>query len=461
VTSQRQNELADQLARARERLLALMGDLREVEGEIESLGAARERHALVGSACAALEALAESGGAALFWGETGGDADARLRDARARVDAFDKHFQGLEDHRRSLVDEIAVQEDVYELAEYDVLELQREEENRKREWIVEREIGPEPAREAVLPWSYEGGDERLFRRSLAFAFVASVVFGVLVPQIPLPLPERRAVVEVPERLARLLQPPRPAAPPAPARPLEPRTDAKPIPETPRVAEQPAPAPGPTPESESGPGAGSTAGARGILAFREKLSGMARSAPGARLGLQARIGDSAEAASGLPVRSLVTSAASGSNAGVQLASISRGGGGGGGSLASVQVERATSAIGGGGGSARPGAGSGAGSSHALGRSDEEIQIVFDRHKAGLYRLYNRELRNDPTLKGQMVLRMRIEPDGSVSLCALQATDMDAPQLAAQVVERVRTFDFGAKPDVSAVTILYPIDFLPAT
>jgi hypothetical protein len=38
-------------------------------------------------------------------------------------------------------------------------------------------------------------------------------------------------------------------------------------------------------------------------------------------------------------------------------------------------------------------------------------------------------------------------------------MNAPELAQQVVERVRTFDFGAK-DVAAVTIVYPIDFLPA-
>jgi hypothetical protein len=98
---------------------------------------------------------------------------------------------------------------------------------------------------------------------------------------------------------------------------------------------------------------------------------------------------------------------------------------------------------------------------LGRTDEEIQIVFDRYKAALYRLYNRELRSDPTLKGQMILRLTIEPDGSVSLCQLQASDMKAPQLAAQVVERVGTFDFGAKEGIVAVTILYPIDFLPAT
>lgn len=125
---------------------------------------------------------------------------------------------------------------------------------------------------------------------------------------------------------------------------------------------------------------------------------------------------------------------------------------------VQAGRVTSSIGGGGGGAggdRPLASGGPG----LSRTDEEIQIVFDRYKAALYRLYNRELRKDPTLRGQMVLRLTIEPDGSVSMCGLQASDMNAPELSAQVVDRVRTINFGAK-DVGAMTIVYPIDFLPA-
>jgi hypothetical protein len=61
---------------------------------------------------------------------------------------------------------------------------------------------------------------------------------------------------------------------------------------------------------------------------------------------------------------------------------------------------------------------------------------------------------------MVLRLTIEPDGSVSMCTLQSSDMNAPELAAQVVERVKTINFGAKEGVQALTIVYPIDFLPA-
>ena len=78
---------------------------------------------------------------------------------------------------------------------------------------------------------------------------------------------------------------------------------------------------------------------------------------------------------------------------------------------------------------------------------------------MYRLYNRELRKDPTLRGQLILRLTIEPDGTVSLCQLQSSDMSAPVLAQQVVDRVSNFDFGAKEDIVAMTIIYPIDFLP--
>src|SRR5690606_26123174 len=96
-----------------------------------------------------------------------------------------------------------------------------------------------------------------------------------------------------------------------------------------------------------------------------------------------------------------------------------------------------------------------------RTDEEIQIVFDRYKAALYRIYNRELRRDPTLRGKMVLRITIEPDGTVSACTVESTDMNSPTLVSEIVDRVKRFNFGPKEGVPALTILYPIDFLPAS
>jgi hypothetical protein len=249
------------------------------------------------------------------------------------------------------------------------------------------------------------------------------------------------------------------------------TEMPPEQESPQVAaEQPAQV-DPTPEQPAGGGIpneppGQRARASGILAFRESFAAAANR-PAARLGTDARITSGGDSAVGRPERAMVTTMAPGSSGGINIGALSRGlgsgtgdgSGGGGAMLAGVTTARVGGLIGGGGGG---GGGAGrplAGSSGIAGRTDEEIQIVFDRYKAALYRLYNRELRNDPSLRGQMVLRLTIEPSGAVSFLELQSTDMNAPALVTQVLERVRTFDFGAK-DVAAITIIYPIDFLPA-
>src|SRR6266851_1367966 len=261
-------------------------------------------------------------------------------------------------------------------------------------------------------------------------------------------------------------------PGAPAPALKPKPNAPAGPDRPGKAELP---PGPVVGFPVEPK--QKVGNAGILAFRDKIASLAQDNVVVPLGADARhvVADEVGQTS---VRSLLTSNTAGSSGGINLASLSRsvggggGGGGGGGNggggvggrgtgaggggIGGVGVGRAVSPIAPITGAERPKARGGPGAA----RTDEEIQIVFDRYKASFYRLYNRELRNNPALKGQIVLRLTIEPDGSVSMCALQSTDVDAPDLATQVVGRIRTINFGAKDGVSAVRIMYPIDFLPA-
>ena len=227
----------------------------------------------------------------------------------------------------------------------------------------------------------------------------------------------------------------------------------------------------TPELPPGPDAAEQqkqkVGRAGILAFKEQFASLATDQSAPRLGADARY-STADDMGRSSSHSVLTTNTPGSSGGINVASLNHsvGGGGGGGAgggigrggAGGVSIGRATSPIAAfGGGADRPKARGGPGPA----RTDEEIQIVFDRYKASFYRLYNRELRNNPALKGQMVLRLMIEPDGSVSMCVLQSSDMDAPDLAAQVVSRTKTINFGAKDGVQAVTITYPIDFLPAT
>ena len=206
------------------------------------------------------------------------------------------------------------------------------------------------------------------------------------------------------------------------------------------------------------------GTAGILKYKDQFASLAQDQNAPRLGSDARYAtadETGEASS----RSVLTTNTPGSSGGIDAGSLSRsvgggggrGGGGGGMGGPGLQLAKATSSIAGIGGGDRPKAHSGPGAS----RTDEEIQIVFDRYKSAFYRDYNRALRSNPTLQGKMVLRLTIEPDGAVSMCQLQSTDMDAPDLVVQVVNRVKTINFGPKDGVQAVTITYPIDFLPAT
>jgi hypothetical protein len=458
---QYQQALSAELAQARVALDASAVDLRAVDAELEELATERQQYGLLLDACNALDKLDKIGGAALFWGESAdrGASTSYVRGVRARVAQFDARVSEIEVRRAAVIDRIRQQESHAAFIEDVLFEALEADEKRKQEWIVEREISKLPAYKASMPWTRGGEEDKRFRKSAATTLLLCLLFALIVPYIPLPASILKPEVQVPERIVRLLIESRPKPP------MQAREQPKPKPQDKPVEHQPtkeAPKLAAKPEKEvPEPAAGEgpkVAAEQGILAFREKFAGMQQDQALARLGSQAQINSSSD--SGPVQRAMLTTNAPGSSGGINLASLSRGvgGSGGNGGMANVQVTRVTSGIGGIGkpGADRPLSGDGVGPA----RTDEEIQIVFDRYKAALYRLYNKELRKDPTLRGQMVLQLTIEADGTVSMCALQASDMNAAELSAQVVERVRTINFGPKQGVPAITILYPIDFLPA-
>jgi hypothetical protein len=450
--------LLAQLAQAQEELDRLAGDLRAVDGELEALSTERQQYRLLGDACGALEQLAQLGAAELFWGDRAavGSGEQQMRRVRSLVDGFEKQVGAIEERRQIALEAVLrKQEDTDWIAD-DVLEAQQAEEALAQEWLIEREVGELAMRPAVMPWTRGGEEDARFRKQAWTHVAILLLLALILPHIEIPIFEPEAAPALPERVVTLVQkkalpPPKEVTPQVP--------DVKPV-----VAEKTVTEPAKKTGASKGPGEGPSEGpGKGLLAFKEQLSGIKVNQQLARLGADAHVTNTG-AASGVVQRSMISSSAPGSSGGINLSSLSRGvngggSGGGAGAIAGVQIARATSNIAGGGGGRGDG-GKGVGNGAIAGRSDEEIQIVFDRHKSELYRLYNRELRRDPTLRGQMILHLRIEPDGSVTMCELRGSDMRAPDLAAQVVARVRTFDFGAKENIGPVTILYPIDFLPA-
>ncbi|HXH27742.1 MAG TPA: AgmX/PglI C-terminal domain-containing protein [Candidatus Polarisedimenticolia bacterium] len=472
MKSQEELKLGAQVDQARERLEGLTTDLRVVDDEAERLAPQRIQHELLAQACGSLEKLGEIGAASLFWGDRVEPARVaeQLRRIRGLVSAFQARLDALDARRGTLLAEIGRRKESLAILGEDLYDVREAEERRKHEWVVEREISPVPRHVQLMAWARGGEEDRFFYKTLAATMLVGSLLGAWLPMIALPLPDPFVPDNMPRRLVQFIrQEQAKPVPPPPVVAEKPPEQKPPEPREPKPAKQPKPAEQPgqpqakspgTAVAESRPGQG--VGKAGILAFRDKFASLAQDKVTPQLGAGARYRN-ADDASRASTRSMLTTNAPGSSGGINLGALSLGvgggggGGGGGGAIQGVQIGRATSSIAGIGGGDRPLARGGPGAS----RTDEEIQIVFDRYKARFYRLYNEELRRDPSLRGQMVLRLTIEPDGSVSMCRLQSSDMHAPDLAVQVVDIVRTINFGAKEGVRALTIVYPIDFLPAS
>lgn len=413
-----------------------------------ALHAERPKYVVLREICDRLEQLRALGAENLFWGEQGASAPAHLEEIQQRFVRYDERLTELQAKHARLGGEMRGVRGRLSAINDEILDLEEQEEEERYGFVIEREMRPRAFRPAVMPWFGDRDDERRYRRFLLAALLFSIVLGYLVPLWNLPVPEHEKVIEIPERLAKLIVEKELPPPPPKVTQELPRKENK---------EEKHPRKDvPKPKTEATKLARKKAESTGLLAFKENFAELMENPAEARLGAQAHVSNKGQHASKTE-RSLVVAKLGGSSGGIDTSQLSRNVGDAGSNIGDVAFSRVSSSIGDDyTGDDRP-LSDGMGPS----RTDEEIQIVFDRYKAALYRIYNRELRKNPLLQGKMVLRITIEPDGHVSLCKLESSDMHAPQLEAMIVERVRHFNFGPKEGVPVVTILYPIDFLPAS
>jgi TonB family protein len=302
----------------------------------------------------------------------------------------------------------------------------------------------------TLPWTPVAEDERRFRRLLGGMALAAILLSIVMPWLPLPEVADDLVPEVPSRYARLIiEKPKPPPPPVVTE-AEPEIEevAQPDPEPVKPDQRPAPRAEP-----KVPDARERAAKAGVMAFADTLADLRDHEAVASVSRQ----DDLSAGSGETShneRSLITSRAGKASGGINTAGLSRDTGGGG--VGGRQTTAVASSIGGGGsGSASDGDGGG----RLAARSREEIELVFDRNKNAIFALYNRALRQDPTLRGKLVLRLTISPGGEVTDCDVVSSELADSAFERKLVARVRMFRFEAK-DVATVTTTKPIDFFPA-
>jgi hypothetical protein len=449
-----------------------------VEAELETFSADQQRFEALQEVCNALDKLDQLEGGGLFWDglPVVEDIAAHLEGLRHRIAQFEEEIRGSREKQESIKEQIEqCLDDLWDLEE-EVRLAHAREERRQDEFVIEREASQVPYSPAIMPWTYDGESERAFRRALAVAMLLCLFFGSGIPMVNVPLPERAVVIEIPKRLATLVkkEPPKPEPVREVKKPekaeeeeklaseSEPKkTDKK---QKQQVQEEPKVA---AAQGDGKQAARKKAEKVGVLAFKSSFSDLMEEVPVARLGVEAHLSKAPTGAPGQAQarRSLVAMEARGGSGGIggignggysRNVGIGGGGGGSGTGFGSVGIARVESSVAG----LVEEKGRPLSDGPAPGRTDEEIQIVFDRYKATLYRIYNTELRKDPTLRGKILLRITIEPSGELSLCKVESTDLDSPDLVAKIVARVKRFNFGPKEDVLKTTILYPIDFLPA-
>jgi hypothetical protein len=466
--AQRQQVLLGQIGQIREKIAGLEANLREIDSELDGLSGQRQQYQLLGDACDSLNKLSEMGVGSMFWGEqlNGFDPEQRLQQVSRNVAEFREKVSAVEQARQSVATDLFNERCRIDDLTDDLDEVREAEEAARHEFAIVREERKQEFRPMVMPWNKQGEDQRRFRKVLLICLLFMFVFGGIPQFWTLPEVDKSKPVEIPERLAKMVekkkQQPKPVEKVKEAKKDEPKKE-EPKKEEVKPKKEDTTKPNPTPVEVKV--ARAKAESSGVLAFKNSFSDLMEDMP-SDLGADARISDTPKQNSGgaAGTRSLILAQATGGSGGLAGGSVSRGGfgaGGAGGGGRAISgsghgVGKATSGIVAGMGDADRPLSKGAGPA----RTDEEIQIVFDKYKAALYRIYNRELRNDPSLRGKMVLALTIEPDGHVSACRVQSTDLDSEALSKDIVERVSKFNFGPKEGVPTTKILYPIDFLPA-
>ncbi len=74
-------------------------------------------------------------------------------------------------------------------------------------------------------------------------------------------------------------------------------------------------------------------------------------------------------------------------------------------------------------------------------------------------YERELRNNPTLNGRVLVRFTIQTSGSVSGASATENSTGSPAVATCVVRTISRFRFNPGPEGGSVTFAYPFVFAP--
>lgn len=114
----------------------------------------------------------------------------------------------------------------------------------------------------------------------------------------------------------------------------------------------------------------------------------------------------------------------------------------------------------GGPGGPSVSSASGGGGTSGRSLSEIREVVAQYIAGLKYLYDRELKQRPSLHGKVTVEFVVTGPGDVAEVRLVNSGLGHPALESAILGRIRGWRFPAKPGDST-RVTFPFDFVAPT
>lgn len=295
-----------------------------------------------------------------------------------------------------------------------------------------------------LPWGSSGAEDRLLGLIGMILLVFFLPAAILIPMLDVPEPTQEEREEVPPQMARMVDEPEPVEPEEPEPEPEPEQEEPEPPEDPDPEPEPEPQPEPDPQSVEE--AREVASESGLVGMKDQLSDLREMADSGSTELRAPdaegtdTGESDDAQSG-PDREQVLADSGGAE-----------------SLSEGNTEEGELAR----REARELEGGQQAESQAETQPDERpmanIRETFENNKSALFSIYNRARRKDPLLEGELVLELRIAPDGSVNDISVVDSELEDSKLEQRIVQRVTMFNFGAM-DVPERTVRFPVDFAP--
>lgn len=315
-----------------------------------------------------------------------------------------------------------------------------------------------PYKKLALRWQPSQREDRVFVFLAVVCVVLALLAGLFISTIDVPEKSRQQRKAVPERVAKFItqkpkpKPPKPKPPKPKPKPPEPKP--KPEPEKVKVVKDRA-KPVEKPLTKKQQKARDKASQSGLMAHLKELNDLVDTSDvSAQVQASIKKTDSGKTAAGHNADILTANATKGSG-GVDATKYATKAGTS--QLSGAELAAAQSAL-----AAseqefnkvrdEPAATSG------LTRSEEEVTLVFDKHKSSLQSLYNRARRKNPGLKGKLLLEITIQPNGSVSNVKVLNSELNDSSLISRILARIRNFNFGAR-DVPVATVSYPIEFLP--